>query len=237
MVSAKKTPRDSSQIIKAVPVASLAHEINNPLDSLQNLFFLIESEATLTPKGREYFSLANEELHRLSEITHGAMNASRTNADSKSTDIPKLLRSVVEFYASRFAAHNISISTRYSLPEELQIHRGPVRQMFSNLLLNAADAMPNGGRIHVRIRKTRERRGLLRKGLRVTFADNGRGIAADDLPRITQPFYTTKGASGTGLGLALVKDTVKKHSGTLNVRSSTKPGRSGSVFTIFLPAT
>jgi two-component system NtrC family sensor kinase len=237
VVSARKAQRDSSAIIDAAPVASLAHEINNPLDSLQNLLFLIESEASFTPKGREYLSLANEELHRLSEITHGAMNASRVSANAQNTDIPKLLRSVVEFYASRFAAHSISISPRYCLPEQLLVHRGSVRQMFSNVLLNGADAMPDGGRIHVRIRKAHEWRGLLRKGLRVTFADNGVGIAPDDLPRITQPFFTTKGSSGTGLGLALVKDTVKKHSGTLQVRSSTRPSRSGSVFAIFLPAT
>jgi signal transduction histidine kinase len=69
----------------------------------------------------------------------------------------------------------------------------------------------------------------------VTFANNAAGIAAKDLPIITEPFFTTKGAAGTGLGLALVKETVDRHHGVLRVRSSTKPGRSGGVFAIFLP--
>ncbi len=237
MVSAKNAQRGSTADIDATPVASLAHEINNPLESLQNLLFLIESEGRFTAKGREYLSLANQELHRLYEITHGAMNTFRASANAQSTDIPALLRSVVEFYASRFTARSIIISTRYSVPEELLVQRGALRQMFSNVLLNAADAMPDGGRMHVRIRKAHEWRGLLRKGLRVTFADNGRGIVAENLLKITEPFFTTKGSSGTGLGLALVKDTVTKHSGTLQIRSSTRPGRSGSVFAIFLPAT
>ena len=90
--------------------------------------------------------------------------------------------------------------------------------------------------MHARISKAREWTGLNRHGLRVTFADNGCGISAEDLPKITEAFFTTKGAAGTGLGLALVKQTVDKHHGYLRVRSSTKPGLSGSVFAIFFPA-
>jgi two-component system CheB/CheR fusion protein len=97
--------------------------------------------------------------------------------------------------------------------------------------------MPNGGgKIHTKISKAHEWNGRQRLGLRVTFGDNGCGIATDDLQRILEPFFTTKGASGNGIGLSLVKDTVQKHDGVLRVRSSTKPGRSGSIFSIFLPA-
>ena len=236
LVSAKKAQRYESVVDGVTLVASLAHEFNNPLDSLQNLLFLIEPEASFTPKGREYLLLAHDELHRLSQITHRVMSEVGTTLNPQYIDIPGLLRSVVEFYRSRFAAHGISIHARYSLPEELSVHPGSVRQMFSNVLLNAADAMSNGGRMHVRICKCQEWSGLMRRGLRVTFADNGRGIAVDDLPKITQPFFTTKGSLGTGLGLAQVKDTVRKHQGVLRVRSSTRPGRGGTVFTIFLPA-
>ena len=235
-MSVKKAQRNESVVDGVALVASLAHEFNNPLDSLQNLLFLIEPEANFTSKGREYLCLAHDELHRLSQITHRVMSEVGTALGQRSTDVPGLLRSVVEFYSSRFAAHGIAIHARYSLPEELSVHPDSVRQMFSNVLLNAADAMPHGGRIHVRIRKAHEWSGPLRRGLRVTFADNGRGIAAENLSKITQPFFTTKGSAGTGLGLALVKDTVNKHDGVLRVRSSTRPGRGGTVFTIFLPA-
>jgi two-component system CheB/CheR fusion protein len=108
--------------------------------------------------------------------------------------------------------------------------------MFTNLLLNAADAMPAGGKMQARVSNAHESGGQRRRGLRLILADNGKGIAAKDLPRILDPFFSTKGAAGNGIGLSLVNNTVQKHHGVLRVRSSTKPGRSGTVFVIFLPA-
>ena len=116
------------------------------------------------------------------------------------------------------------------------MYAGPLHQIFSNLLLNAADAMPQGGRLQARVSPAHEWTGLERHGLRVTFADNGCGIAADKLSKVLEPFFTTKGPGGNGLGLSLVQDVVQKHRGVLRVRSSTKPGHSGSIFSIFLPA-
>lgn len=215
--------------------ASLAHEINNPLDSLLNLLYLVKAEA-LTEKGRDYLALAEEEVHRISQIAHGAMDRFRSPIGPQDTNVPRLLRSVVDFYKSRLDTQGIRVEARYCPGKDLPVDPGSLRQVFSNLLLNAAHAMPGGGRMHARVSRAREWTGLGRRGLRVTFADNGCGIAETDLPRITEPFFTTKGAAGTGLGLALVKDTVAKHHGVLRVRSSTKRGRSGSVFAIFLPA-
>jgi signal transduction histidine kinase len=216
-------------------VASLAHEINSPIAALRDIIFLTERECT--PKGRGYLELAQQELRRLSQITHTAMDEARATLISENTDICTLLRKVVRFYQSRLDAHSVEIRTRYSSSEKLRVHRGSVRQMFSNLLLNAADSMPHGGKIYVRSRKAREWGGMKRQGLSITIADNGPGIPAENLPKITEAFFTTKGSAGTGLGLSLVKNTVKEHDGVLRIRSSTKPGRTGSVFTIFLPRT
>src|SRR6202007_1410583 len=96
------------------------------------------------------------------------------------------------------------------------------------------DAMPKGGRLQTRIANVREWSGQHRCGLRVTFADSGSGIPGQNLRQIFEPFFTTKGAGGSGLGLSLVKDVLQKHGGSVRVRSSTKPGHSGSVFAIFL---
>ena len=216
--------------------ASLAHEINNPLDALLNLLYLLEAEETLTETGRHYLALAKEEVHRISQIAHGAMDQFRSPAGPQDTNVPRLLHAVVEFYKSRLDAQGISVEVRYCPGEDLPIDPGSLRQAFSNLLLNAAYAMPYGGIIHARVAKAHEWSALNRHGLRVTFADNGCGISADDLPKVTEAFFTTKGSAGTGLGLALVKDTVEKCPGVLRVRSSTKPGCSGTVFAIFLPA-
>ena len=214
--------------------ASLAHEINNPLDSLLNLLYLIEAEAT--PTGRHYLALAEEEVHRISQIAHGAMDRFRSPVGPQDTNVPRLLGSVVDFYTSRLDSQGIRVEARYCSGEDLPVDPGSLRQAFSNLLLNAAQAMPGGGTMHVRVSRAHEWTGLGRHGLRVTFADNGCGIAAENLSKITEPFFTTKGTVGTGLGLALVKDTVEKHHGVLRVRSSTQSGQSGSVFAIFLPA-
>ena len=215
-------------------VASLAHEINNSLEALRSLLYFIDRDATPDERHR-YVALAQDEAHRISQISHAAMNQFRDTESRRDTNVPELLNSVLDFYKSRFESQGISVSTRYCREGNLPVYAPELRQMLSNLLLNAADAMPEGGRMHARISKAHEWRDRERRGLRLTIADDGCGIAPNDLPKVLEPFFTTKGSAGTGIGLSLVKDTVQKHGGLLRVRSSTKPDRSGSVFTIFLP--
>jgi two-component system CheB/CheR fusion protein len=214
--------------------ASLAHEINNPLDSVLNLLYMIETEAKLTDKGREYLALASEEVQRVSQITHAALESYRDDG-ARNTNIPRLMRSVIDLYGSKLHARGISVRTRYCLGGEVPAFSGPMRQVFSNLLLNAAAAMPRGGLIHARAAVCHEWSGQHRRGLRLTFADSGCGIPVENMRRIFDPYFSTKGAGGNGLGLSLVQDVVKRHDGTIRVRSSTRPGHSGSVFAIFLP--
>jgi len=216
--------------------ASLAHEINSPVEALHSLLYLIETKVPLAEKGRHYLALAREEINRISQILHAAMDDFRSTQGPEKTNVPELLRSVLEFYRSRLESHGISISASYCQNGNLLAYPHQLWQMFSNLLLNAADAMPNGGKMQARISVAHEWSGRMRRGLRLTLADNGSGIAAKDLPRILDPFFSTKGAAGNGIGLSLVNNTVQKHHGVLHVRSSTRPGRSGTVFEIFLPA-
>jgi signal transduction histidine kinase len=215
-------------------MSSLAHEINNPLETLHQLHYLIEKEETLTEKGRQYLALAREEVQRISQILHAAM-ALRDSGDPEDTDLPELLRSVLDFYKSRFVSQDISVNTRCRGGPHLSAYPQQLRQLCANLLLNAADAMPGGGKIYARIAPSHEWKGDFKRGVRLTFADTGTGIAAKHLARIWDPFFTTKGAAGNGIGLSLVKNTVQKHHGVLRVRSSTKAGHSGTVFSIFLP--
>lgn len=215
---------------------SFAHEIHNPLDSLLNLLYLIKAEATLTPAGQHYLFLAQEEVRRISQITGEMLNQKRGLAIPENTNIGQLLRGVVDFYQSRFAALQIAVKTRYSSDGHAKVYAGQLRQVLSNLLLNAADATPAGGTLHARVSPAHEWSGRNRHGVRVTVGDNGCGIAAENLPRIFEPFFTTKGSGGSGMGLSLVRDVVRRHDGLLRVRSSTQPGHTGTVFTVFLPA-
>jgi two-component system, chemotaxis family, CheB/CheR fusion protein len=215
-------------------ISSLAHEIYNPLEALHQLHYLMEQEGSLREKGRRYLAMAREEVGRISQILHAAMEL-RDSGDPEDTDVPDLLRSVLNFYKSRFDAQKISINTRYRRGAHLSGYPHQLRQMCANLLLNAADAMPNGGKMYARVAPAHEWKGDHKRGLRLTFADNGSGIATKNLARMWDPFFTTKGAAGNGIGLALVKNTVQKHHGVLRVRSSTRAGHSGTVFSIFLP--
>jgi two-component system CheB/CheR fusion protein len=213
--------------------ATLAHEINNPLDSLQGILFLLKGK--VTEEGRDYLTMAEEEVRRVSQIAYAALHASDDGPCVANTNVPRLMHSVIEFYNVRFEARGITVKSRYCTNGEISAHAGPLRQVFSNLLLNAVDSVPTGGQLQVRVAATRERSGQEREGVRVTIADNGCGIPPENLPKIVEPFFTTKGGRGSGLGLSLVKDVVHEHGGSLRVRSSTKPSHTGSIFSIFLP--
>jgi signal transduction histidine kinase len=217
--------------------ASLAHEINNPLQSLVSLLHLLEADPSLSEESRRHLILAREEAHRVSRIARAAMNDLQDTVEPEKISVADLVSSVLAFYASRFTARGISIDARYRPVKDLVVRADPLRQAFSSLLLNATDALPSGGIVYVRVTPSNEWSGQRRRGLRVTFADNGSGISVENLSKIAERFFTTKGSTGTGIGLSLVQDVVRSHDGTLRVRSSTKPGRSGSIFQMFLPAT
>jgi len=215
--------------------ASFAHEINNPLDSILNLLYLLEGEATFSDKGRHYLLLVQEEVRRVADIARQALSHHRDTSQKEATDVAKLLDNELELYRSRFEARGISVETRYCPNGQFPVYPGPLRQVFSNLLLNAGDAMPGGGRMQVRVCPGHEWCGEERHGVRVTIADNGSGISTTNLPKIFDSFFTTKGSAGNGMGLAVVREIVKKHKGRLHVRSSTQSGHSGTVFNLFLP--
>jgi len=215
--------------------ASVAHEINNPLDSLLNLLYLIEAETNPTEKGRHYLSLAKEEVRRISQITHETLDKKKAAVMPERTNVGELFAAVLDFYKQRLGSSGITLQTRYSCDESIRVYVGQLRQAFSNLLLNAVEAMPEGGTIQARVSAGHEWSGPKRRGVRVIIADNGSGIPSSTVQHIFQRFFTTK-PCGNGLGLSLVTDVIQKHKGLLRVRSSTQPVRHGTVFSLFLPA-
>jgi CheY-like chemotaxis protein len=215
--------------------ATVAHEINNPLDSLLNLLYLADAEPSLTDTAHRYLALARAEVGRISQIAHAALHEPTGDEGPENTNVPQLLRSVTDFYKSRLQSRGISVDTRCCPDGDIPVFAGPLRQVFTNLVLNAAESMAQGGKLQARVAIAHEWSGQQRHGLRVTFADNGCGIPSDSLHEIFEPFFTTK-PRGSGLGLSLVKEVVQKHSGSLRVRSSTRPGHTGTVLTVFLPS-
>lgn len=214
--------------------ASAAHEINNSLDSLLNLLYVLQSEP-LTEKGRHRLALAEDEVRRISQIARESLGQHKVVAMPERANVEELLAAVLDFLKVRLESSGIVVKARYSGHATIRAYALQLRQAFSNLLLNAMEAMPEGGTIHTKVSSGHEWCGKHRPGVRVTIADNGSGIPNSKIPEIFQRFFTTK-SLGSGLGLSLVADVMQKHKGFVRVRSSTQPGRHGTVFNLFLPA-
>jgi PAS domain S-box-containing protein len=212
--------------------AAIAHEIKNPLEALTNLVYLARRDESARD---EYLRLAEQEIGRLDSIAQQALGFVREGASPEPLDAGKTLEEVVQLYLRKLQTNRITVDRRCGEDLEILGYAGELRQLFSNLILNAMDSMKNGGRLRLRVMRTHEWSGDRRPGVRITIADTGNGIRAADLPHIFEPFYTTKKDSGTGLGLWLSYGAVQKHSGWIRVASRTSPANSGTVFAVFLP--
>jgi C4-dicarboxylate-specific signal transduction histidine kinase len=213
--------------------ASIAHEINNPLEAVTNLLYLMHGN--LSPEQRkQYLAEAEQELARVTEITKQTLRFYREPSQATATDVSTVLDSVLRLHGSRLTAAGVKVhreilsdtATVLSTPGEL-------RQILANIIGNATDAMRQGGCLRIRI-SNREQ--LQRTGcVRLTIADNGTGIPPDVLPTIFEPFVTTKGETGTGLGLWVTSEIVKKNGWKIRVRSSRNPAWRGTVFSLLIP--
>lgn len=215
--------------------ASVAHEINNPLTSVTNLLYLLAHNPSLDRAAREYINSAQEELGRVAEITTQMLRFHKQSTAAIPTRISETLDSILALYRGRIISAGIQLTRDYDTTAPLVCFAGDIRQAFANLIGNAIDATPSGGRLRVRLRHSRNWTTRLQLGIRVTIADTGRGIDAEGRKHLFEAFYTTKGITGTGLGLWITRDLIEKHSGTISLRSSTCPHTTGTVFSIFLP--
>lgn len=212
--------------------AAIAHEIRNPLEALINLVYLARRDAA----GRdEYLRLAEQEIGRLDSIAQQALGFARETTAPEQLNPAKLIDEVLQLYMRKLQQNNITIEKHTEEGLEILGFPGELRQLFSNLILNAMESMRDGGRLRIRVVRAHEWAGEQREGVRVTVADTGSGISDHSLPHIFEPFFTTKKETGTGLGLWLAYGIVQKHSGWMRVASRTIPGSSGTVFMVFLP--
>ncbi len=214
--------------------SSIAHEINNPLESVTNLIYLARTSNDVRQIA-EYLATAESELRRASAITSTTLRFHRQSTRPAQVACDDLITSVLGIHQSRMNNAGVSIERRTRSTRPICCSEGEIRQVLSNLIGNAIDAMqPAGGRLILRTRETHHCP-THRPGIAITVADTGPGIPAPTLARIFEAFFTTKGDAGTGLGLWISKEIVDRHHGRLTVRSSQRPGHSGTVFTLFLP--
>ena len=216
--------------------ATIAHEINNPLAAVTNLLYLLENNESLDADARNLLAVANRELGRVAEISRQTLSFYRESSCPIDVRLDQVIASIETLYRRRCADAGIALTLDLRSDRAMPGYPGEMRQMFSNLVTNAMEALPNGGRIAVRLRESRDWKSGAR-GLRVTVADNGPGIPRAVVRRIFEPFFTTKGEKGTGLGLWVTQGIVGKHRGSLRARSTCRPGRSGTAFSVFFGLT
>jgi len=213
--------------------ASIAHEINNPLQVITHAMYLLRNTTGLPERAVQYVKTADTELQRVVHITRQTLGFYREESAPVKIPIAGLLDEVLSAYAHKMADKAAIIQKQYAPVDELRCHPGEVRQVFSNLLLNALEALSTAGAITVRVRQTTAVHD--RAEMQITIADNGPGIAPENLPHIFEPFFTTKEAKGTGLGLWVSQGIIHKHGGTILVRSNVDGQRHGTCFQVFLP--
>lgn len=215
--------------------ATVAHEINNPLEAVQNLIYLARHRTT-PDEVRDYLSAAEEELDRISNLTKQTLGFYRGAAGATPTRLGPLATSLLSMFSSRIRNKEIDVRPEIKQDPEIIAVSNEMRQLAANLMSNSIDAVPAGGRVRIRISAATERRGHRRSGVRLTVADSGPGIPKALRSQLFEPFFTTKKDVGTGLGLWVCKSIVEKHGGYIQLKSSVTPGRSGTAFSVFLPA-
>lgn len=214
--------------------ASISHEINNPLESVTNLLFLIESN-TLDEAARHFSRIAQEELARVSHIVTHTLRFNRQSLGWGEQKMSALLESSVAIYEGRLKNSGILLCREYADDIQVRCAGSEIRQVFANLISNAFDATRSGGKLILRARDRKDPRTGL-PGVRVTIADSGQGIPPSFRTRLFEPFFTTKGDNGTGLGLWVSREILSKHNATIRIKSRTTPGASGTVLSIWFPA-
>jgi signal transduction histidine kinase len=209
--------------------ATIAHEVNNPMDAIKNAIYMLSN--SMTDSAMPYFNILKSETERVSRIVRQMLGLYRNTQQVRPVNINTIIAETTELFAGPLQQADIKVRSQMGKVPDTVIAADQIGQVLSNLILNARDAMPEGGRLWIRSRHIAAH-GEDYGWVRVLIADTGTGIPRELIPSIFDPFITTKGEKGTGLGLWIVKGIIQSHAGRLSVRS--KLGR-GTVFKVELP--
>ena len=212
---------------------TMAHEINNPLEAVTHLLYLIERNPSLDDTAREYARVATEEVSRIGHIAKQALGFYRESAAPVEVSIAELIENVVQLYSAGAQNKNVRLEAQLETRATIPAFPGEMRQVFSNLIVNAVDAVQRGGVVKIRVKHGRDWKSNA-LGIRVLVSDDGPGIPETVRSRIFEPFFTTKGEKGTGVGLWVSEGVLERHGGRIRLKSSTG-SMHGTTFSVFLP--
>ncbi|PYV82136.1 MAG: PAS domain-containing sensor histidine kinase [Acidobacteria bacterium] len=234
---AQEAIRNSERLAVAGRMAAtIAHEINNPLEIVTSILYLLAKDQSLGETARKYVLTAEEELRRVGQITRSTLGLYRERDTAiVPVNIAELINSILLLYGRRLQSLDVHVEKRFDAPGNVMGVAGELRQVFSNLIANAIDALTvTGTKLVVHVRDSRDWSDLRRRGVRVTIADDGSGMSAETRASLFQPFFTTKGERGTGVGLWVSRGFVAKHGASIRLWSNTG-ARHGICFSVFLP--
>jgi signal transduction histidine kinase len=215
---------------------TIAHEINNPLEALTNLLFLMKGSLDKPDVTASFLETATSELGRVARITRQILSFNREAAKPTAIRISEIIEDVLALNNRALVEKRLRVQTEWNATLPIRGFPAQLRQVFSNLIRNAIEASFADGEIHIRTSDDRFWRGTGAKAVRVMIADHGVGIPPENLGRIFDAFFTTKDLRGSGIGLWLCSTIIHEHGGSLRVRSSTRPSRTGTCLSVLLPA-
>jgi len=236
-LQAEEALRETEKLAAMGRVAGIiAHEINNPLAAITNTLYLVRNHPSLDDTARHFADVAEQELQRVSHITRQTLSFYRESKQPIAVNLTDLLNDVLELQERVINSTHIAAERNYSLSPVVQGFPVELRQVFLNLVGNAIQAMPVGGKLRVFVREATDWIGQ-RRGVAISVVDTGIGIRPEDSKRLFQPFFSTKSTKGTGLGLWISKGIVQKYDGTLTCRSYRTQRGGVTCFRVFLPVT
>ncbi len=213
--------------------ATIAHEVNNPLEAIMNLLYLAQTNAGSSEEVKGYLRAAESEIVRVSHIAKQTLGFYRENASAMSISLADLVADAIRIYEPRCKAARIQLYSDLTPGRRVFVRKGEIMQVISNLLANSIYAMPTGGTLSLSLQDTDPPSG---PGVTLTVEDTGTGIPAEQLPRIFEAFYTTRTTIGTGIGLFIARQFIEGHGGQIVATSSTDPASHGTRMSLFLPA-
>ncbi len=213
---------------------TIAHDINNPLEGVTNLVYLLGTTSR-DQSIREYAYTAQRELSRIGDITRQTLTFYRYSTQRELVNLRAILEAVVNLFGKQISGKGITATLRFGELRPVRCFASEIRQVIANIVTNAIDAMPNGGRLIVRASLRSDWKNGGTKGLHISIADTGHGMEPEVRHRIFEPFFSTKQEKGNGLGLWITAEFIRKNYGRFALKSSTRPGHSGTVFSLFFP--
>ena len=210
--------------------ATIAHEINNPLEAVMNLHYLLRPKIT-DDDGRNFLATAEDELGRVSHIAKQTLGYYREHAAASLASVSEIADHALTIYEPRCTAAGISVRRSIGPSTKIVLRRGEIMQVVSNLIANSIYAMPKGGTLSISVTDASS----AGDGVVLTVEDDGVGIAAADLPKVFDAFFTTRTTVGTGIGLFVAKQFVEGHGGRISIKSDSESERHGTTVEVFLP--